>query len=124
MGRTIPFPRRTDMVGNEGEATTEPTRQPVQVLVHPLKLVGRDWEYLLLRRIPEQGGFWQGVTGGVEGRESLADAARRELIEEIFKRSDKALIHVFADNHPAMNTYRKVGFRPFNSYVLIKGQRT
>ncbi len=46
------------------------------------------------------------------------------LVEEIFKRNDKALIHVFADNHSAMHTYRKVGFSPFNSYVLIKGQRT
>ncbi|MCJ2556487.1 MAG: NUDIX pyrophosphatase [Candidatus Thermoplasmatota archaeon] len=70
------------MVGNEGEAATEPARQPVQVLVHPLRLVGWDWEFLLLRRLPSRGGFWQGVTGGVEGQESLADAARRELIEE------------------------------------------
>ncbi|MEE8183296.1 MAG: GNAT family N-acetyltransferase, partial [Thermoplasmata archaeon] len=46
------------------------------------------------------------------------------LVEEIFQRHDKALIHVFADNYSAMHTYRKVGFRPFNSYVLIKGQRT
>ncbi|MCJ2564094.1 MAG: NUDIX domain-containing protein, partial [Candidatus Thermoplasmatota archaeon] len=36
----------------------------------------------MLRRLPSRGGFWQGVTGGVEGQESLADAARRELIEE------------------------------------------
>lgn len=46
------------------------------------------------------------------------------LVEKIFQRSDKALIHVFADNNPARHTYRKVGFSPFNSYVLIKGQRT
>lgn len=78
----MPSARRMGMAGNEGEDITEPTRQPVQVLVHPLRLVGRDWEYLLLRRLPSRGGFWQGVTGGVEGQESLADAARRELIEE------------------------------------------
>ena len=45
------------------------------------------------------------------------------LVEEIFQRHDTALIHVFADNHSAMHTYRNVGFSPFNSYVLIKGQR-
>lgn len=45
------------------------------------------------------------------------------LVEEIFQRHDKALIHVFADNHSAVRSYSKVGFRPFNSYVLIKGQR-
>lgn len=45
------------------------------------------------------------------------------LVEEIFKRHDKALIHVLATNDPAVRAYKKVGFRPFNSYVLIKGQR-
>ena len=45
------------------------------------------------------------------------------LVEEVFRRCDKALIHVFADNQPALHTYRNVGFRPSKSYVLIKGQR-
>lgn len=57
-------------------------RQPVQVLVYPMKLLGWEWEYLLLKRISERGGFWQGVTGGVEAGESLENAARRELVEE------------------------------------------
>ena len=70
------------MTGKEDLGGTEFTRKPTQVLVYPIRLVGWDWEYLLLRRVPSRGGFWQGVTGGVEGKESLADAARRELIEE------------------------------------------
>jgi dATP pyrophosphohydrolase len=37
---------------------------------------------LLLRRVASRGGFWQGVTGSVEGGEDLAEAARRELMEE------------------------------------------
>jgi ribosomal protein S18 acetylase RimI-like enzyme len=45
------------------------------------------------------------------------------LVEEIFQRQDKALIHVFADNLPAVRAYSKVGFKPFNRYVLIKGER-
>jgi 8-oxo-dGTP pyrophosphatase MutT (NUDIX family) len=57
-------------------------RQPVQVLVHPVRRTGATWEYLLLRRIEERGGFWQGVTGGVEEGEDLAEAATRELLEE------------------------------------------
>ncbi len=36
----------------------------------------------MLRRVPERGGFWQGVTGGVEEGERLIDAARREVLEE------------------------------------------
>lgn len=42
-----------------------------------------DYEFLLLRRIPEKGGFWQPVSGGVEEEdESLLAAAYRELEEE------------------------------------------
>lgn len=67
-------------------------RQPVQVLVYPVKAspikasVGNanndGWEVLLLHRIASRGDFWQGVTGGVEEGEEINDAARRELIEE------------------------------------------
>ncbi len=39
-------------------------------------------EVLLLRRVPERGGFWQPVTGRRVAGESGEDAARRELEEE------------------------------------------
>ena len=57
-------------------------RLPFQVLVYLARTTGSDWEYLLLRRVPSRGGFWQGVTGGVEEGEDLAEAAMRELAEE------------------------------------------
>ena len=58
-------------------------RQPIQVLVYPVRhTVEGNWEYLLLRRMPGREGFWQGVTGGVEENEDLLEAAARELIEE------------------------------------------
>jgi 8-oxo-dGTP pyrophosphatase MutT (NUDIX family) len=57
-------------------------RQPLQVLIYPVKMAGSGWEYLLLRRTASRGGFWQGVTGGVEEGEGLVEAARRELLEE------------------------------------------
>jgi len=57
-------------------------RQPFQVLIHPVRIDGTKWEYLLLRRIASRGGFWQGITGGVEGDESFMEAATRELFEE------------------------------------------
>jgi len=38
--------------------------------------------YLILRRTPRYGGFWQGVTGAVEGNEIPLEGARRELKEE------------------------------------------
>lgn len=41
-------------------------------------------EYLALRRSPDRGGFWQGVTGGVEHTdESIEHAIRREVLEEL-----------------------------------------
>ena len=38
-------------------------------------------EFLLLKRIPEKGGFWQSITGEVEN-ETLLDAVLRETSEE------------------------------------------
>lgn len=58
-------------------------RQPIQVLVYPVRRTAAgNWDYLLMRRIPSRGGFWQGVTGGVEKDEDVTEAAARELIEE------------------------------------------
>jgi len=57
-------------------------RQPIQVSVYLAKAAHGDWEYLLLRRTVARGGFWQGVTGGVEESEDLLEAVERELMEE------------------------------------------
>jgi 8-oxo-dGTP pyrophosphatase MutT (NUDIX family) len=53
-----------------------------QVQVFPFRLFGGRREYLLLRRVPAVGGFWQPVTGGVEAGETPAEAAVREIGEE------------------------------------------
>ncbi len=37
---------------------------------------------LLLKRSPEDGGFWQTVTGTLEINESIIDSRARELVEE------------------------------------------
>jgi lipoyl(octanoyl) transferase len=44
--------------------------------------VAPDGRVLLLRRSQDRGGFWQPVTGRIEPGESVAAAARRELLEE------------------------------------------
>lgn len=52
-----------------------------KVMVVPLRMA-RDWEVLILRRGPEKGGVWAPVTGNVDGGETTAAAALRELQEE------------------------------------------
>ena len=70
------------MTGKDAPRRIGHVRQLIQVLVHPIRSMGGRWECLLLRRIPSRGGFWQGVTGGVEAGEDFETAARRELLEE------------------------------------------
>jgi dATP pyrophosphohydrolase len=54
-----------------------------QVLTIIFRKNETDYEYLLLRRIPEKGGFWQPPSGGVEDSDkSKLDCAYREVFEE------------------------------------------
>ena len=57
-------------------------RQPIQAAVYCVRFQGDHRQYLLLRRIPSGGGYWQCITGGVEGDETPLAAAVRELREE------------------------------------------
>jgi mutator protein MutT len=62
---------------------SEPEAVPVvRVLAAVIRRQGR---YLLCRRPPEKrhGGLWEFPGGKLEGDESLAQAARRELMEEL-----------------------------------------
>lgn len=51
-----------------------------QVIV--FKIVDGKPLFLLLKRQPERGGFWQAITGGIEESEDFLSAAKRELTEE------------------------------------------
>lgn len=42
------------------------------------------------------------------------------LVQEIFKISPIAIIHVIADNTPAVRAYSKVGFKPYRTYLSIR----
>jgi dATP pyrophosphohydrolase len=53
-----------------------------QVEVIIFKIINNEILFLLLKRNPQKGNFWQPVTGGVENEENLIQAVNRELYEE------------------------------------------
>jgi len=55
-------------------------KRKIEVII--FRFVNDSYEYLLLKRIPAKGGFWQPVSGGLEGQEKLSDAVTREVKEE------------------------------------------
>jgi dihydroneopterin triphosphate diphosphatase len=57
-------------------------RKPVQIAIYIYRIRRGNREYLLFKRTAESGGFWQGVTGGVEDDETVFETAVRELEEE------------------------------------------
>lgn len=57
------------------------TEKQIEVFFYKRLPCGR-YLFLLMRRIPERGGFWQPLTGGVEYEETLEEAIRREAVEE------------------------------------------
>jgi len=54
----------------------------LKILVYAVSPAEAVHQFLLLRRIPPRGGYWQGITGAVEPDEALDEAAIRELTEE------------------------------------------
>ena len=45
------------------------------------------------------------------------------LVREILRSSERALIHVLSDNLPALRVYTKVGFKPYRTYLFIRGEK-
>jgi 8-oxo-dGTP pyrophosphatase MutT (NUDIX family) len=57
-------------------------RVPRDVAIHLFRRTPEGIRFLMLRRRPERGGFWQGVTGAPLPGESDVEAAIREVREE------------------------------------------
>lgn len=101
-------------------------RQPFQVSVYPVRVVSKDCEYLLLRRVPKPNlgldDFWQGITGGVEAGEGILEAAMRELDEET-KLVPRALEQVdYSYSFPVDDRWRHMyaaGVEEILEYVFV-----
>ena len=57
-------------------------RLPLQVGVFLFRRNGERTEFLLLKRTPAKGDFWQSISGGVEDDETIHECMRREIEEE------------------------------------------
>ena len=81
----------TPLAGVVGAGTREDPRLIVELwLAVPTE---DGWRLLMCRRVPERGGFWQGVSGRVETSDaSIRAAAMRELDEELGVRDVDELI--------------------------------
>src|SRR3989344_6632207 len=78
------------------------TPNQVEVIIFK-KLQTGEPSYLMLKRVPKRGGFWQPVTGNVEVGETFEAAALREIQEElgisdIVKLVDTNYSYEFTDN--------------------------
>ncbi|MFA5729790.1 MAG: NUDIX pyrophosphatase [Candidatus Paceibacterota bacterium] len=57
------------------------TNKQVEIII--FKKVEKELFFLILKRSPRKGGFWQPITGGIEEKETFEEAATREIGEEI-----------------------------------------
>ncbi len=69
-------------------------RLPIQVQCIIYRKANDGYEYLILKRTPERGGWWQTVTGGVEDSDiNLRSTCIREIAEEISVKK-RAIINI------------------------------
>ena len=90
-------PNYTDSeIQNTSVWLCSPMRLPEQIEAILFKEFDKEIQYLLLKRMPESGGFWQPITGGLEEGETKIQALRREIGEET---GIKNFIQIIRDVH-------------------------
>jgi dATP pyrophosphohydrolase len=94
------------------------TRQPKNVVVYPFVLTESGPLFLLLRR--SDNGVWQGVAGGLEESESAAEAAVRELREELCLSSSPAVIPLSMFSGVRRTEFRAHRIWPADVYIVEK----
>ena len=84
-----------------------------------MRPINNDWEYLILKRIPAGGGFWQAVTGGVEDNEEYYQSAVRELREETGFAPDKIEPVDYSYTFPVDPQMRKLYDQPVETITEV-----
>ncbi len=87
LGHTVSVPDVEETLARHFCAVFESERRDASASVRTVSVTlvrgrGPDARVLLVRRIPERGGFWQTLTGRVEPGEAPEQTAARELAEE------------------------------------------
>jgi lipoyl(octanoyl) transferase len=87
LGHVISVPDVEEALARHYSSVFESERRSAGISVRTVSITvvrghGAQAQVLLLRRIPERGGFWQTITGRVEPGESPEYTAARELQEE------------------------------------------
>jgi 8-oxo-dGTP pyrophosphatase MutT (NUDIX family) len=85
--------------------------------------------FLILKRTPQRGDFWQAITGGIEEGETPEETAIREVYEEIGITEDIKLIDIdysfefFYDNETHLEKVFAVEVLP-ESEIIISEEHT
>lgn len=71
---------------------------------------------------------WGSNIGAIATEEShrgkgYATSIVSTLVKNILVRCSMAFIHVLSDNPPAINVYKKVGFKPYKTYLFVRGEK-
>lgn len=71
---------------------------------------------------------WGGLIGVVATHEDhrnkgYAISIVSELVKHILEKLSIAMIYVLSDNPPAVRVYQKVGFKPYRTYLFMRGER-
>lgn len=85
------------------------TNNQIEIII--FKKEGNNLLFLILKRSPENGEFWQPITGGVEENEKFKEAAIREVQEEVGITNKYELIDIdysFEFNENDVNHVEKV----------------
>jgi 8-oxo-dGTP pyrophosphatase MutT (NUDIX family) len=85
-------------------------RLPIEIEAILFKRADEKIQYLLLKRHPEKGEFWQPITGGLEEGETKIETLKREIREETGIKSIIRIIenvHYFEFQDPSLIEYFK-----------------
>ncbi len=89
-------------------------RLPIQIEAILFKKTESEIQFLLLKRIPRSGEFWQPITGGLEEGETIMEALKREIREET---GIENIVRIIENVH-----YFEFRDLPFIEYLKKQGQ--